>query len=99
MKNRIVSAAIQVLPLISENDPYDVVDKAIEEISNSGLKYRVTPFETVIEGKPEQILSLIETLQSVCFSNGARELITNIKLHQAKSRDVYINEKTYKYET
>jgi uncharacterized protein YqgV (UPF0045/DUF77 family) len=52
MKN-LINLALQVLPSSITSDPYSLVDKAIEVIQQSGLKYRVCPFETVIEGDYE----------------------------------------------
>lgn len=46
--SRIVTVAVQVLPLT--DDPYPVVDRAIAAIQASGLKYQVCPLETVLEG-------------------------------------------------
>jgi len=53
MQNNIVNVAIQVLPSSKKEHPYSIVDKAIEVIQKSGLKYKVCPFETVIEGEIE----------------------------------------------
>ena len=53
MKNKQVNIAVQILPFSKTLDSYSVVDKAIEVIANSGIKYRVTPFETVMEGNYE----------------------------------------------
>ena len=44
--NKTVNIALQILPSSKTINPYKLVDKAIEVIANSGLKYRVTPFET-----------------------------------------------------
>jgi len=48
-----INAAIQLLPLKTNEDRYSVVDKAIELINKSGLNYKVCPFETVVEGSTE----------------------------------------------
>ena len=50
-----VNIALQVLPVSKDIHPYILVDKAIEVIAASGLNYKVTPFETVIEGTYDQI--------------------------------------------
>ncbi|HOV84009.1 MAG TPA: thiamine-binding protein, partial [Paludibacteraceae bacterium] len=47
--DKIVNIALQILPTSATVHPYNLVDKAIEVIAASGLKYRVTPFETVME--------------------------------------------------
>ena len=45
-----VNLALQILPTSKTIHPYLIVDKAIEVIAVSGLRYKVTPFETVMEG-------------------------------------------------
>ena len=43
--------SLQILPVVPEDQIYDVVDKVINLIENSGLKYIVGPMETTIEGE------------------------------------------------
>ncbi len=47
----IVNVAIQVIPLSRERELHDLVDLAIQVIQSAGVKYRVCPFETVMEGE------------------------------------------------
>ena len=51
IKEKQVNIAVQVLPFSKEYDVYPIVDEAIRIIKESGVKHRVTPFETVLEGK------------------------------------------------
>jgi uncharacterized protein (TIGR00106 family) len=97
MKNK-VNVAIQVLPQSKTKKAYDLVDVAIEVIKNSGLKYQVCPFETVVEGPYKLIMEIVEKMQQVCFENGADELLVNLKIQNRKNADVTIDEKMYKYE-
>lgn len=91
-----INAAIQLLPLKTEENRYDVVDKAIAMIENSGLNYKVCPFETVVEGSPEKVYALISEIQAGILKNGCDELILNIKIHAA-NRDLSFAEKLVKY--
>jgi uncharacterized protein (TIGR00106 family) len=97
MKN-IINLALQVLPKSSTMESYDLVDKAIEVIQRSGLKYRVCPFETVIEGDYESVMKVVEQAQQACFDSGADELLVYIKIQRKKDRDVFIEDKTGKYD-
>jgi uncharacterized protein YqgV (UPF0045/DUF77 family) len=92
-----INAAIQVLPQSKVTHPYAIVDEAIDEIRKSGLKYKVCPFETVVEGPYNVVMDLIEKINSRCFSAGADELLVNIKLQVRKDGNVSIDEKTGKY--
>ena len=96
--NTIVNLAIQVLPLATTKDKYEVIDDAISTIHASGLKYIVCPFETVVEGPYDKVMELVNAIQQTCFASGADEIIVNMKLQRRKNEDVFIEEKTGKYE-
>ena len=55
-----VNLALQILPTSKTIHPYLIVDKAIEVIAVSGLRYKVTPFETVMEGSYEDIMNVVK---------------------------------------
>ncbi|MTI22855.1 MTH1187 family thiamine-binding protein [Fulvivirga sp. RKSG066] len=92
-----INAAVQIVPNTNSTDIYPIIDKAIEVIQQSGLKYEVTPMETVIEGKYDEVMSVIKKAQSASLQAGAKELIVAIKLHVRQSEDVSFEEKTEKY--
>jgi len=96
MENQI-NAAIQVLPQSKDKSIYEMVDEAIDEIKNSGLRFQVCPFETVVEGEYNKVISLIEKVKDRCFKAGAEDLIINIKIQARKSGIVTIEEKMEKY--
>ncbi len=92
-----INLALQIIPKSSTEDLYTLVDAAIRVIQDSGLKYEVCPFETVIEGRYEEIYKVIKDAQLACFKAGADELLVNIKMQIRKDGDVSIEEKTGKY--
>jgi len=91
-----INAAIQLLPLSTVENRYDIVDKAILIIQQSGLHFKVCPFETVVEGNSQSVYQLIEKIQLEILRNGCDELILNVKIHAA-NRDLSFNEKLAKY--
>lgn len=95
--NKTVNIALQILPTSSTFHPYSIVDKAIEVIANSGIKYRVTPFETVMEGSYSEIMQIVERAQEACYKGGAESLMTYVKIQSSKN-DVHIEDKMEKYE-
>ena len=97
MKNQI-NLAIQVLPRSSTKGTYELVDVAIELIQKSGLKYRVCPFETVIEGYYDEVMKLVKDIHDAVYASGAEEMITNIKIQTRYNQDVFIEDKMTKYE-
>jgi uncharacterized protein YqgV (UPF0045/DUF77 family) len=69
-----VNIAIQVLPMVSSEKVFAIVDKAIECIKTGGVKYVVTPFETVMEGELNELLEIVKDIQSACYSAGVMSL-------------------------
>jgi uncharacterized protein (TIGR00106 family) len=97
MKQQKINLALQVLPQSDGCHPYAIVDAAIEVIQRSGLKYKVCPFETVIEGTLEEALKVVEEVHEVCYKAGAIRLMTYIKIQSTKDQDVFIDDKMEKY--
>lgn len=96
--NKQINVAIQILPFTNDNiHPYSVVDKAIECIQQSGLNYQVCPFETVVEGEYDTIMSLIKEIHKVCYDAGANNIICNLKIQTNKNEAVTIDDKMEKY--
>lgn len=90
-----INAAIQVLPQNVKN-VYEVVDRAIEVIQKSGVKYRVCPFETVIETDWNNALEILSEIKDAVLNEAPSTLI-NLKI-QAANKDVLIEDKTGKYD-
>jgi len=95
--DKIVNIALQILPSSKTVHPYAIVDAAIAVIAASGIKYKVTPFETVMEGTYAQIMDIAEQAQKACYAAGADSLMTYIKI-QSSTTDVSIEDKMEKYE-
>ena len=95
--NKTENIALQVLPTSKTTHPYKLVDETIEVIGNSGLKYKVCPFETVMEGSYDKIMEVIKQAQEACYKAGAESMMTYIKI-QSSTEDVSIGDKMEKYE-
>lgn len=96
MQNK-VNIALQILPTSKTIHPYQIVDKAIEVIAASGLRYKVTPFETVMEGSYDEIMNVVKLAQEACYKAGADSLMTYVKI-QTSTKDVSVDDKMEKYE-
>jgi len=96
MKNQ-VNIALQVIPISATRAAYDIIDDAIAVIRDSGLNYRVCPFETVIEGPYDRIMETVGKVQEHCFACGADELLVYVKIQNRKGGPVTIDEKMKKY--
>ena len=73
------------------------MDKAIEVIKQSGVKYEVTPFETVMEGPEDELMKIAKNAQEAVLTAGAEELLVYYRIQNRKGGDVIISEKTGKY--
>jgi len=94
-KARSLNIGVQVLPLVE--DAYPVVDKAIEAIQASGVKYEVGPLETVLEGDDlDQLLEVAKSAHLACLESGAKKVVTVIKIVDALE-GTSIKEKIAKY--
>jgi uncharacterized protein (TIGR00106 family) len=81
-KKRIMNVGVQVLPLVE--DVYPVVDKAIEAIQKSGVKYEVGPLETTLEGDDlDKLIEVAKAAHRACFTAGATKVVTIIKIADA----------------
>lgn len=80
--SRTITMSVQVLPL-TENNTYAVVDAAIAAIKATGIKYVVTPMETVLEGTWEDCMAAAKAAHDACFAQGVRQAVTYIKISDA----------------
>ena len=95
MKN--VNLSLQVIP-VNISDSYPIIDEAIRVIQDSGIKHRVTPFSTVMEGSMNEVMQVVEKAKDASFKAGADELVLNIQVHMKKDKNVSMEEKTGKFE-
>lgn len=89
-----ITVSFEVIPLC--DDPYPVVDKAIEVVQRSGVKYEVGPHETTMEGELDRLLEIVKEGHRACFKAGAQRVITFVKIVDAVGGTT-IAEKVAKY--
>ncbi|MBO8165379.1 MAG: thiamine-binding protein [Brevibacillus sp.] len=92
----IVNVGFQVLPKVADGNVYPVVDKAIEVVQQSGVKYEVGAMETVMEGELDLLLDIVKRAQEACIQAGASEVMTHMKIHY-RPEGVSMDEKLAKY--
>lgn len=91
-----VNVSLQILPCVSDSELYGVVDKVIDMIKASGVKYIVGPMETTMEGELDELLEIVKKAQDICVKEGAPRVISMVKIDY-KPDGVTIDEKMYKY--
>jgi len=76
-----ITVSFEVIPLCE--DPYPIVDKAIEVVQRSGVKYEVGPHETTMEGELDRLLEIVKAGHRACLEAGASRVITFVKIVDA----------------
>ncbi len=77
-EDRMVNVAVEVVPL--DPDAFRIVDRAIEVIARSGVKYEVGPMETTMEGPLDRLLDVAKAAHLAAFEAGAERVVTVIKI-------------------
>lgn len=93
MTDKDIHLALQVVPLDREGDVYPKIDAAIAVIQQSGLKYMITPMETVLQGPYYKVQQVAREAQQALADAGCQEFLVNIKMHIRMEKDVTMEEK------
>ena len=97
MHNYIINASIQIVPVVSDKHPYEWVDEAIAVIQQSGIKYEVGPFATVIEGNYTNVMKVLDNINEYLCNKGCNEWICNVQIQIRSRGDITGDEKTEKF--
>lgn len=97
MHQHIVNASLQVLPVVNDKHPYIWVDEAIAVIQQSGIRYEVGPFATVVEGTYDEVTSVIHAVNEYLCREGCQEWILNVQWQIRSNADITAGEKTEKF--
>ncbi|WP_315076701.1 thiamine-binding protein [uncultured Clostridium sp.] len=92
----VCNVSLQVVPSVPEDMIYPVVDKVIEYIESTGVKYEVGPMETTMEGELDFLLEIVKKSQEICVEEGASRVISMVKIDYKKD-GVTMDEKIKKY--
>ncbi len=97
MHNYTINASIQILPIVLDKHPYLWVDEAIAIIQQSNVKYEIGAFDTVVEGKYDDVMKLINDINEYLYTKGCNEWITNIQIQIRNNEDITGAMKTDKF--
>ncbi len=97
MHNHIINASLQIVPIVQDRHPYEWVDEAIVIIHQSGIKYEVGPFATVLEGTYAQVIEVLNKVNEHLLSKDCSEWIANIQIQLRSNRDITSKEKVAKF--
>ena len=97
MHNYIINASIQIVPIVLDKHPYEWVDEAIAVIQQSGIKYEVGPFATVLEGTYDDVMRVIHQVNEFLYQKGCAEWISNLQIQIRSMGNITGDEKTEKF--
>lgn len=98
MHQHIINASIQLVPIVNDRHPYEWVDEAIEVIKSSGIKFEVGPFATVVEGKYDEVMNVINQVNEHLLQRNCSEWITSVQIQIRSEGDITGDEKTTKHQ-
>jgi uncharacterized protein YqgV (UPF0045/DUF77 family) len=98
MHQHIVNASIQLVPVVQDRHPYEWVDEAIEVIKSSGIKCEVGAFATVVEGKYDEVMDVINKINDHLLKRNCTEWIANVQIQIRSNEDITSLEKTEKHQ-
>ena len=65
----------------------EFVAGAVQIVKNEpGVKYRLTPMNTIIEGELEQLLALAKKMHDSVFNAGAIRVVTTIRIDERRDK-------------
>ena len=97
MHSFIINASIQIVPVVQDKHPYEWVDEAIAIIEQSGIKYEVGAFATVMEGKYDEVMKVINDVNDSLYSRSCNEWISHLQIQIRSNGDMTADEKTEKF--
>ncbi|MFA5065097.1 MAG: MTH1187 family thiamine-binding protein [Dehalococcoidia bacterium] len=82
MSKRNVVAEISVVPLGTGSASVSQYVAGCMDvlIGNSGVKHRLTPMGTILEGPLDQVLKITRAMHEVPFKKGALRVVTTLKI-------------------
>ena len=98
MHSYIISASIQIVPIVQDRHPYEWVDEAIAIIKQSGIQCEVGPFATVIEGTYDEVMKVISAVNEHLYQRNCTEWISNVQIQIRSNSDITSLEKVEKHQ-
>ncbi len=81
-------AEITIVPVGSGTSVSKFVAKAVEIPKRRGLKYKVTPTSTVIEGELDELFEVLKEMHEAPFKEGVKRVVTVIKIDDRRDKPI-----------
>jgi uncharacterized protein YqgV (UPF0045/DUF77 family) len=99
MHSYIISASLQIIPIVQDRHPYQWVDEAIAVIQSSGVNHNIGPFATTLEGTYLDVMKVLNDVNEYLYTRHCNEWIANIQLQIRSQDDITSEEKILKFRT
>lgn len=97
MHDFIINASLQLLPIGQDKHPYEWVDEAIMVIQQSGIKFKIGPFATIVEGTYAEVMKVVDEVNEHLVTTGCHEWILSMQINMRSMEDMTANEKIQKF--
>ncbi len=81
-------AEITIVPVGAGTSVSKYVAKAIEVLKSRGLKFKVTPTSTVIEGDLDTLFEVLKEMHEAPFKEGVQRVVTMIKIDDRRDKKI-----------
>ncbi len=81
-------AEITIVPVGVGASVSDYVAEALKIVERSGLKYRLTPTSTVVEGDLDELFRVMKEMHESPFRKGAPRVVTIIKIDDRRDKPI-----------
>ncbi|WP_461866860.1 MTH1187 family thiamine-binding protein [Thermococcus sp.] len=87
-------AELCLFPLGTETPSVgEYLKPVMDEIRKSGLKYRICPMGTVVEGELSDILELVKRCHRAVLQTGAKRVVISLKIDDRTDKKLTIESK------
>ncbi|MCS7102603.1 MAG: MTH1187 family thiamine-binding protein [Candidatus Korarchaeum sp.] len=83
-----VMAEVTIVPIGVGSSLSDYVAEAISVALRSGLKVRITPTSTILEGDLGDLMRVIREMHESQFLKGAPRVLTIVKIDERRDKEV-----------
>ncbi len=87
---------IQVVPKPSGNEEsrYYFVERALDVIKASGIRYEVGALGTTLEGEPDELWQVLRAIHRAPLDAGADSILTYIKISEQRETPITMDQLT-----
>ncbi len=97
MHDFIINASLQLLPIAQDKHPYEWVDEAIMVVQQSGIKFKIGPFATIVEGTYAEVMKVVHEVNEHLVKAGCNEWILSLQINMRSLEHMTANEKIQKF--